>query len=213
MGREHDVRLVLAGEPGEELRRGGGFPKEFVHAPRAAVAHEHARAVRLEADLAGEAAHPAAPPLVRVPEGVAVREPREVVVARIGVAALAVVESARDRIVVVPPHHADVMVDEEREDPVRVGAERPEVAEAVERVRPPGGGVLDRGRQRQVVAVDAPEDGDPARFGFRRHPARCPRSWNRSRRAASTCSRRIRRAAPGRTPPPASNPCAPPASR
>ena len=72
------------------MRRRRRFPEEFVCSPRGAVAEQQPVAAQLNAQLAGESFHPGAVDRAGLGQRVLVAEAGEVVVARIGVAALAV---------------------------------------------------------------------------------------------------------------------------
>ena len=88
------------------------------------------------------------------------------VVARIGVAAVAVVGVGREGLLVVPLDAGDARLEKNGEDAVRVRAEGPEISEGVERVRSPVARALDRGFEGACVAVDAAEEGE-TRFAQR----------------------------------------------
>src|ERR1700674_3831060 len=91
--------------------------------------------------------------------GVVIGDGREMIVARVGIAAVAVLASGRQRLLVVAldgPHAAG---EQQRPDPLRLGAEAAEVAQAVDRLRTAPRGVREHRGKRQVVAVDAAEDG------------------------------------------------------
>src|SRR5262245_17738798 len=108
------------------------------------------------------------------------------VVARVGVAALAVAQAIADGVVVVALDALNVVFVQEGKDPVRVRTEGTQVAQAEARLRAAAAGVADGVFQCEVIAVDAAEDGDPAVF---RHRDARPRSWNRWPRAGNRCSR------------------------
>ncbi len=61
------------------------------------------------------------------------------------------------------------MVGQHRKDAIGVRPERAHIAEAVDRIHRTPARVVKRGRQRQVIVVDAAEDGDPAHA----HASRC----------------------------------------
>jgi hypothetical protein len=63
--------------------------------------------------------------------GVFIADPREVVVARIGVAALAVGQVVAEGVVVIALDALDLILVQQRKDPVGMGAEGPHVAETV----------------------------------------------------------------------------------
>jgi hypothetical protein len=74
-----------------------------------------------------------------------------VVVARVGVAAVAVLAPGGQRLLVVALERAHAALVEERPHLLRVRAEAAEVAQAVERLGAAAAGVLEQRGQRQVV--------------------------------------------------------------
>jgi hypothetical protein len=104
----------------------------------------------------------------------------EVVVSRVGVAAVAVVRGRRQRLLVVPLDGRDPLAAQDLDGPVRVRAERAEVAEGEDRVHPPGPRLLERRAQREVVRVEAAEEGDApelARLGDLQVRHERPSTW------------------------------------
>ena len=90
-------------------------------------------------------------------EGVPIAEAREVVVAWVGVAALAVVEASGEAVVVVAGQSLNAVLVKEREDEVRIGAERAEIAKAVESFGAAGPRISNRGLEGEMVRVDPAE--------------------------------------------------------
>src|SRR5262249_21660901 len=91
--------------------------------------------------------------------------PREVIVTRIGVAALAVGQFVPNGIVVVSLDALDAMFPEQRKHPIRIGSECPQVAQAID-VLDPAPPAIRQGRfQGQVIAVDAAKDGNALAHG------------------------------------------------
>ena len=82
------------------------------------------------------------------------------VVARVGVAAVAVVAPARQRLLVVPLDRAHPAFLEQAPDLLRTGPEGTQVAQAVERLDAARAGVFQQGAECDVVAVDTAEDRD-----------------------------------------------------
>ncbi len=82
------------------------------------------------------------------------------VVARVGVAAVAVLAARRQGLLVVALDRQHPALLEERPDLVGVGAEAAEVAQAVERFGAAARGVVEERCERVGVVVDAAEDGD-----------------------------------------------------
>ena len=94
----------------------------------------------------------------RVGHRVDIADARIVVVARIGVAAVAVRRARRDRLVVVAAHDADVVRAQQRHHARRMRPEAAEVAEAANRLGTPRPGVGERRLEREIVAVDAAQE-------------------------------------------------------
>src|SRR5262249_2970370 len=107
----------------------------------------------------------------------------EVVVARVRVAALAIGQLVADRVVIIALDTGDVRFVQPWEDAIGVWTEGAEVAEAVADLHAAPAGVLERRLQRQVVAVQAAEDGDPCSFRYRvvrwTHSHTAPRTGSR----------------------------------
>ena len=83
------------------------------------------------------------------------------VVARIGVAAVAVLAAEGERLLVVALDREHASLGEEGPDLFGVGPEAAEVAQAVDGLGAAAAGVLQQRGQGKVVVVDAAEDGDP----------------------------------------------------
>ena len=82
------------------------------------------------------------------------------VVARVGVAALAVGQAVADRMVIVALDALYAPVDEEWKDPIGMGPEGAEIAQAVASLDVSAPSVVQGGGEGQVIAVDAANDGD-----------------------------------------------------
>ena len=82
------------------------------------------------------------------------------IVARVGVAAVAVDGGRRDRLVVVAAHDAHAVLAQQRKDPIGMRPEPAEVAEAEHGLRVTSARVGQHGRQRLGVRVHAAEHGD-----------------------------------------------------
>src|SRR5262249_61578996 len=93
--RQDRVGVVFAAKVVEEMRRAGRLPQELVHAPRAAVTEQQTIPAEPNAALERQGAHPDAVGGAGVREGVLGADAGEVVVARVGVAALTVAEGIR----------------------------------------------------------------------------------------------------------------------
>jgi len=102
---------------------------------------------------------------VGVAKGVLVADLCKMIVARVGVAALAIVKLVADRVVVVALDADDVAVAQEFEAAIRTGAKAAKIAKAVNGVDAPLPSVVERGREGEVVAIDAAEAGDALRCG------------------------------------------------
>jgi len=83
-----------------------------------------------------------------------------VVVARVGVAAVAVGGARRHRLVVVAAHDADVVLAQQRKDAVGMRPESAEVTEAEDGLGVTPARVGQHGGQRLGVRVHTAEDGD-----------------------------------------------------
>src|SRR5215210_1074375 len=154
----------------QEGDRRGRSEQELVDAPwravdqqELAVAHPHAAALR-------QPAHPGLELRRALPRRVAVGDPGEMVVARIGVAAVAVLAAGGERLLVIALDRPYVPLDEQGPDLLGIRAEAAEVAQAVDRLGSAAGGVLEQRAQAVVVVVDAAEDGDarPGALDLRR---------------------------------------------
>ena len=96
---------------------------------------------------------------------VLVADLREVVVAGVGVAALAVVQLVADRVVVVALDAVNIVVAQQLQAAIRIGAETAKVAQAIDRVDAASARVVDCGFQSEMIAVDAAETGDSLLVG------------------------------------------------
>jgi len=92
--------------------------------------------------------------------GEVVHDLGEVVVARVGVAAAAVLVPAPDGHVVVAGDALHAGIDQQRPDGIALRPEAAEIAEAEELLAAPGAGVGQGRSQRVGVGVDASEGGD-----------------------------------------------------
>src|SRR5262245_40649308 len=105
-------------------------------------------------------------------ERVVVGDLSEIIVAGIGVAAVAIGGSRRERLLIVALDELRAGVKKQREDPVGMRAKRTEVPECVETVVSAASRVLNRRLESEPVAVDAAEKGE------RRHVRHVtPYSW------------------------------------
>ena len=165
VGGEHRVGVCLIGERVEELGRRGAFPEKFVHLARATVAKQQAAGAEVDASRLGQRTHPYTVLRVSMAKSVLVTDLSKMVVARVGIAALAVVELVADRVVIVALDADDVVLAQEFEASIRPGAKATEVAQAVHGVDAPLARVVDGGGQGEVIAVNAAEAGDALRGG------------------------------------------------
>src|SRR5207245_5287540 len=99
-------------------------------------------------------AHPALVRVRRLFARVIVRNPRVMVVARIGVAAVAIGRSARERLFVIALNAGDSALDQQLRDAVGMRTERAEVAEEEGRVTAAPLDVVKRGDESVVIRVD-----------------------------------------------------------
>ena len=157
VGGQNDVRVVIVAQLLEKVGGRGRFPKKLVRAARAAMGHQQAAAAQADAPSRREPAHPIAPTLGRIGEGIAVRQPSEVVVPWVGIAALAVLQPARDRLVVVAAYGMHATLDEEREHSVGARPESPEITQTEDGLRTSEPRILDRRPQRAVIRINATE--------------------------------------------------------
>ena len=84
----------------------------------------------------------------------------KVVVCRIRVAALAVIESMADGVIVIALHALDLILIQQRKDSIWMGTESSQVTQAVNRLDSTVAGILESGFQSQVVAVDSAQAGN-----------------------------------------------------
>ena len=97
---------------------------------------------------------------VGVAERVLVADLSKMIIARVGVAALAVVELVANRVVVVALDADDVVIAQEFEAAIRTRAKAAEVAEAIHGVNTPLTRIVDGSGQGEVIAINAAEAGD-----------------------------------------------------
>ncbi len=136
----------------EKRHRARGLPEELVDPARRAVHEQDPPAADLEPPGLRQGRHPALPLRRGLRGRVVVGDLREVVVARVGVAAVAVRGVGRERLLVVALDRFDARLEQDREDAVGVRTEGAEVAEGEESLRAPAAGVGDRRRERAGVA-------------------------------------------------------------
>src|SRR5579875_3410500 len=89
----------------------------------------------------------------RVLESVVVAEARKIIVARVGVATLAIVEPAGQRIVVIPLYASNPLREQRRVDAVGIRPKSPKVAETINGFRAAPPSVFNRRVEREIVAV------------------------------------------------------------
>ena len=94
VGDAHHVGSRLVQQILEEVIGAGRFPQKLVDLARRAVAEQHAPAFHFEPPHQRKRAQPRLVFLGRVAEGVVVTDPREIVVSRIGIPALAIRQAA-----------------------------------------------------------------------------------------------------------------------
>ena len=157
VGGEHHVGLVLGGERIEELRGRSAFPQKLVHLPRTPVAKQHFELAQGDPPGRGKCAHPRSMLWIGMVEGVLVADLGEMIVACVGVAALAIVQFVADGVVVVALETNDLLLTEQLEAPIGTGPETAEIAKAVDRIHASLPRIVDRGRQGQMIAVNATE--------------------------------------------------------
>src|SRR5262249_2926764 len=130
VSREYYIRLKFVRQILEEGCRSRGFPEKLVHLPRAAMAHKDSIIAQQNSPLLRQCPHPVSVSRPGVDKRVGVAEPCEMVVARIGVAALAIGEGIADRVVVISLYTLDVVVAEQRKDAVGTWTERAQISKA-----------------------------------------------------------------------------------
>ena len=101
----------------------------------------------------------------RVSKRVVVAKLSEIIVARIGVATLAIVELVADRVVVVALDANNAPITQYFQAPIGVRPECATITQAIKLVDTPPLGVVAGGGQGEVVAVDAAEAGDSLGLG------------------------------------------------
>src|SRR5262249_24690119 len=138
----------------------------------------------LHTSLLRQLPHPGAVGRAGVFQGVLIANLCEMVVAWIGVAALAVGEIVADGMIGISLNALHAVFVKQGKDAVRMRAESTEIAEAIDGVHAAPANVPEGGVQGQVIAVHAPEDGDPLRHrGSLRSDSRT------AFRTDSTCSK------------------------
>ena len=157
---ENQIGLGLVCQPVEKVSTRGRFPEELVGLPGTSVAKQHTRAVHLEADLRWQLPHPVTVCLTRIFVRVLITDLSELVVARIGVAALTVLKVIADAVVVVSLDARDVVLIEQGEDAIRVRPEGSQIAQAVQPLGTARGRVSNRRFEGEVVVVDAAKESD-----------------------------------------------------
>src|SRR5262245_65950560 len=98
----------------EEMGGGCRFPEKLVHTPRTAVAQQHTILAQLQPKLRGKLFHPLPICRIGVGEGIGVAEAGKMVIARVGVAALAVGELVYDGIIVVDLTAMEYVLEKQR---------------------------------------------------------------------------------------------------
>jgi hypothetical protein len=164
---------VPEGEQGVGL--GGGQPfvqarglvleEVLVDLARRAVDQVHAVIADLDVQVEGQLAHEVLGGLVGVGEGPIDGLLAELAVVRIDVRAAAVVEVARDRVVVVSVDRRDRALLDERADLVGVRAVADEIAPAEDALDAERVDARKRRLQRREVGVEVGDDGDLLRHG------------------------------------------------
>jgi len=172
---EQHVGGLLGEQAAQQPVRRRGLPEELVDPARRAVTHEEAVRPERDAQVARQRRQPRAILGRRMRDRVGVADAREVVVARVGVTAVAVGGGRRDRLVVVAPHDAHAVGAQQREHAIGVRTEAAEVAEAKDGVGVAPARVGQDGGERLGVRVHAAEDRDAATLAHAlRHVAPCP---------------------------------------
>src|SRR5262249_4792749 len=136
------------------------------------MTHQPAIATKLDTPLWRQRPQPGPVRRTGVRVGVLVTAAGKVVVARVGVAALAIVPIIRQRVVVVTLEALDPAVPQKRVNTVRMRAESAEVAQTIDGVDAAFPHGAQRCFQSEIVVVDPPEDGD----ALHRYPLRLRRA-------------------------------------
>ncbi len=160
VGCQHQVGLVLIGQVVQEMSRRGRLPEKLVHLPWASMDEKHALGAPFESERGRQLTHPLAVGGIGRSQRVIVADLGEVVVARIGVATLAIVQAVADGVVVVALNTRNPFGSKNLQAPIGVRAKTAEVSQAVNRFDSARPGIEDRSRQCQMVAVDAAEAGN-----------------------------------------------------
>src|SRR5205807_6549191 len=93
--------------------------------------------------------------------GIAIADFGEVVVARIGIAALTILQASGQGVVIVALDALHSCIPQKREDTVRIRPKGPKIAQAVNSIRASAFHVTQGRMQRTIITVDAAEECQP----------------------------------------------------
>ena len=161
VGTEQAVTAILVEQDLQEGNRRDGFEQKLVDAARRPVNQKELAGTDAQPAALRQATHPGLEFAAAVGRRVFVGDRGEVIVARIGVPAVAVLAATRQRLLVVALDAPDPALLEQRPDLLRPGTEAAEIAETVHGLGTTSPRILQQRRQRKVVAVRAAEHGNP----------------------------------------------------
>ena len=125
VGSQNDIHLFTVGEMFEKVRRRRRFPQKLICPSRAAVTKQDAIASQLNVPLHRQIAQPCTIGEAGVPEGVLVADAGEMIIARVGVAALAIGQVVGNGVVVIALNTLDAMIAKQGKDAIRIGSKGP----------------------------------------------------------------------------------------
>jgi len=127
------------------------------------VTEQYAAGAYLNSDLGRELPKPVFVVTAGVPKSVIIGEFSEIVVARIGVAALTIRKSVADRVIVISLNDWNRCFTYNLTSSIGKWTECAKISKAVKSPDPARSGVLEESFESEIVAVDTSEEGDALR--------------------------------------------------
>ena len=127
------------------------------------MTEQYAAGAYLNSDLGRELPKPVFVVTAGVPESVIIGEFSEIVVARVGVAALTIGKSVADRVIVVSLHDWNCCLTQNLANSIGKRTECSKISKAIESPDPGRSRVFEESFESEIVAVDTPEKGDAVR--------------------------------------------------
>ena len=162
--QDHIACEVVA-ELGEKRSARCRLPQELIGPTRTAVTEQEAETIDFKTNFGRESTQPRAMLVTGVGQCVVIAELREMIVLRIGVAALAIIEPVTDAVIVVPLHDFNLVLANYFASPIGMRAERAEVAEAKHPLCPALLRIRNSRFECDVVVVDAAKECELHGFG------------------------------------------------